>query len=90
MIVHADTAGPHVVKCVTEYMDHNSLKRVHHPPCSPDFAPSDFYLFGYVKHQLQRHEFTEGAEFVSAISDNLNQIAIDTLVGIFDNWLRRL
>jgi hypothetical protein len=49
-IAHADNAGPHVAKCVTEYMDRNSLKRAPHPPYSPDLTSSDFYLFGYVKH----------------------------------------
>jgi hypothetical protein len=59
MIVHAENAGPPVGKCVMEEMDHDSLKRAPHPPCSPDLTPSDFYLFGYVKHQLQVHEFME-------------------------------
>jgi histone-lysine N-methyltransferase SETMAR len=67
MIVHADNADPHVGKCVTEYMDHKLLKRALHHPYSPDLAPSDFYLFGSVKHELQGHEFTEGEELVSAI-----------------------
>jgi hypothetical protein len=30
MIVCADNAGPHVAKCVTEYLDDNSLKRAPH------------------------------------------------------------
>jgi hypothetical protein len=82
MIAHADNAGPHTAKCVTEYMDHTLLKRVPDPPYLPDLTPSDFYLFGYVKHQLQGHEFTEGAELVSAISEILNQIPTDTLVDV--------
>jgi hypothetical protein len=90
MIVRADNAGPHVVKWVTEYMDSPLLKRAPHSPYSPDLAPSDFYLFEYVKHQLQGHEFTEGAEIVSAISEILNQIPTDTLVDAFDDWMRRL
>jgi transposase len=49
-IIHPDDAGPHVVKCVTEYMDQNSLKRAPHPPYSPDLASLDFSLFGYVRH----------------------------------------
>jgi transposase len=64
MIVRADNAVPDVAKCVTYYMDHNPLKIAPHPPYSPDLAPADFYLFGYVKHQLQGHEFTEGAELL--------------------------
>jgi histone-lysine N-methyltransferase SETMAR len=85
MIIHADNAGPHVAKCVTEYMGHDSLKRVPHPPYSPDLASSDFYLFGHVKHQFQGHEFTEQAEPGSAISEILNQILTNTLVDVFDN-----
>jgi hypothetical protein len=50
MIVHADNASPHVAKCVTEYMDHNSLKKAPNPPSSPDLASSDFYVFGCVKY----------------------------------------
>jgi hypothetical protein len=89
MIIRVDNAGSQVEKCVTEYMDHNSLKRALHPPYSPDFA-SDLYLFGYIKHQLQGHEFTEGAEVLSAISKILNQVPTDTLVDISDDWMRRL
>jgi hypothetical protein len=88
--VHADNASLHVPKCVTEYIEHNSLKRTPHPPYSSDLASSDFYLFGYVKHQLQGHEFTEGTEFVSAISEILNQIPTDILAAVFDDWMRRL
>jgi hypothetical protein len=90
MIVHADNARPHVAKCVTEYVDYNSLKRAPHPPDSADLAPSDFYLFGHIKHQLQGHEYTEGAELVLAISEILKQIPTDTLVDIFDDRMRRL
>jgi hypothetical protein len=71
-------------------MDHNSLKRAPHLPYSPGLAPSDFYLFGYVKHKLQGHEFTGGAEFIWVISEFLNQIPTDILVDIFDDWMRRL
>jgi hypothetical protein len=80
IIVHANKAGPHVAKYVRGYLDHNPLKRAPHPPDSPDLAPSDFYLFGHVSHQLQGHELTEGAQFVSAISDIFDQIPKDTLV----------
>jgi hypothetical protein len=71
-MVHRDDAGAHVAKCVTEYTDHNSLKRAPDPPDSPDLALFDFYRFGYVRHPLQGHEFTEGAEPVLVISEILN------------------
>jgi hypothetical protein len=71
-------------------MNHNPLERAPPLPYSPDLAPSDFSLFEYFKHQLQEHEFTEGAELVLAISEILNQIPTNTLVDVFDNWVRRL
>jgi hypothetical protein len=45
-------------------MDHNSLKMAAHSPYPPGIAPSNFYLFGHIKQQLQGYEFTEGAELV--------------------------
>jgi hypothetical protein len=88
MIVHANNAGAYVVKCITGYMNYNSLKRAPRPTYSPDLAPSDFYIFGYVKHKLQGHEFTEGAGPVSAISEMLNQIPTNTLVDAFNEWMK--
>jgi hypothetical protein len=90
MIVYADNAGPHVAKCVMEYMDQNSLKRAPHPPHSSDLTPPAFYLFGCVKRQLQGHKFTEGAGLVLAISEILHQVPTATLVDTFDDWMRRL
>jgi hypothetical protein len=71
-------------------MDHNSLKRAPHHVYSADLAPSNFDLFGYVKHQLQGHKFTEGPQLVSALSENLNQIPTNTLADVFGEWMRRL
>jgi hypothetical protein len=90
MIAHVGSPGSHGAECVTEYMDYNTLKRVSHPPYSPDLASSDFYLFGYFEHQSQGHEFTEGAEFGSAISEILNRIPADTLGDVFNDWMIRL
>jgi hypothetical protein len=85
MIVHGDNTGPYVATCATEYMDHNSLKRAPHPPYSLDITPSGFYLFRYLKHHFQGHEFTEGAELVSDTSNILNQMPTDTLLYVFDD-----
>jgi hypothetical protein len=38
MIVHADKASVHVAKCVTDCLDHQSLKRALHPSYSPDLS----------------------------------------------------
>lgn len=49
-ILHMDNARPHLVD---EYLDQLGMRRLVHPPYSPDLAPSDFYLFGYLKMALE-------------------------------------
>jgi hypothetical protein len=39
-------------KVTQEFCEPNPLKRLPHPPYSPDISPSDFYLFGKVKSTL--------------------------------------
>jgi hypothetical protein len=52
LLVHADNACSHTAMLSTQYFTENRMKSAPHPPYSPDLAPSDFYLFGYVKRCL--------------------------------------
>jgi hypothetical protein len=36
-----------------DYIGLNQMKQAPHPPYSPDLAPSDCFLFGYVKRNPQ-------------------------------------
>jgi hypothetical protein len=47
--VQANNARPHTAKKVTEFQAGKSIKRAPHSPYSPELAPCDFYLFGYIK-----------------------------------------
>jgi histone-lysine N-methyltransferase SETMAR len=47
--VHFDNARPHTTKMSRDYISLNQMKQAPHPRYSPDLAPSDFFLFGYVK-----------------------------------------
>jgi hypothetical protein len=44
-------------------MEENGMMRAPHLPSLPDLAPSDFYLFGYVKHFLRGQSFETAGEF---------------------------
>jgi hypothetical protein len=52
LVFHADNARPHVSTRVKQEMEDHSLKTALHLPYCPDLAPSDFFLFGYVKRAL--------------------------------------
>jgi hypothetical protein len=65
--VHANNARPHTTKLSTQYFNENRMKSTPHPPYSPDFAPSAFHLFGYVKRCLAGLSFEDADQFLAAV-----------------------
>jgi hypothetical protein len=47
--MHIDNVLPHTRRVTTDFVEQNRIRRALHSPYSSDLAPSDFYLFGYVK-----------------------------------------
>lgn len=89
-IIHIDNATPRRSLASKNFASKNILKFCPHPAFSPDLAPSDFYLFGKVKHLLQGKEFESEEELFEAIIEILNDISKDELLSVMDQWERRL
>jgi hypothetical protein len=70
-------------------MEDHSLRKGPHPPYSPDRAPNNVFLFGYVKRALQSSEFQSVDTFLDLGVRILNAIPIDTLIGTFHEWIKR-
>jgi histone-lysine N-methyltransferase SETMAR len=49
------------------FCEENPVRLAVHPPYSPDLAPSDFFLFGHIKHCLHGVTFPSREEFLAAI-----------------------
>ena len=81
---------PHTSKKVIQYLDQNEIRRAPQPPYSPDLAPSDFYLFGYMKEKLKGYKFNSKEELLSAIISILEAIPRKKLKEVFLTWERRL
>ena len=47
-----------------------------------DIAPSDFYLFGYIKKMLQGHSYDTPDDLLSVITEILNDISPDVLIKV--------
>jgi hypothetical protein len=54
-----------------------------HPPYSPDIAPSDFHLFGYVKRCLAGLSFEDADQLLAAVEGVLEGIEKVTLQAVF-------
>jgi hypothetical protein len=66
------------------------MKSAPHPPYSLDLAPSDFYLFGYVKRCLAGLSFEDADQRLAAVQGIRESIEKVTLPAVFLDWMDRL
>jgi hypothetical protein len=50
------------------------------------FAPCDFFLFGHLKHDLERKQFTREDQVISALREILDKILSQTFQNVMDDW----
>jgi hypothetical protein len=62
----------------------------HIRPYSPDLAPSDFFLFGFMKTRLSEYDIPDRKDLKSAISQIFAEISQDMLISVFEAWIKRL
>jgi hypothetical protein len=53
---------------MTEFLGANGMKRAPHQPYSPDLAPRDFYLFGFIKGRFAGVLFEEPDHLLQSIN----------------------
>jgi hypothetical protein len=66
------------------------MKQAPHRPYSPDLAPSDFFLLGYIKGKLMGYLAETPSEFLVRIRVILAEIPRETLNAVFLEWMERL
>ena len=86
-IVHFDNARPHLIN---DKLNELGVKRLEHPPYSPDLAPSDFFLFGYLKRQLEGILFQTEEEVLDKVKSVLHSIDKSVFRSVYDEWIQRL
>jgi histone-lysine N-methyltransferase SETMAR len=90
LIVDADNARAQTAQKYRTFYEENGLRLAPHPPYSPDLAPSDFFLFGYVKEHLKGIAFPSCEELLGAIGEVGTGIESETLTAVFEHWMERL
>jgi hypothetical protein len=74
LLMHADNVRPPIAKLSTQYFNENRMKSALYPPYSPDLAPSDFYLLGYVNSCLAGLLFEDADQLLAAVEGVLEGI----------------
>jgi hypothetical protein len=90
LLVYADNARPHTDKLSTQYFNENRMKSAPHAPSPPDLAPSDFYLFWYVKRCLARLSFEDADQLLAVVKGVLEGIEKGPCKRSFSSWMDRL
>jgi hypothetical protein len=72
------------------FSQENRLCFAVHPPYSSDLAPSNFFLFEYIKHCLQGIAFLSREELLAAIHEIVGGIPRPILENVFRHWMERL
>jgi transposase len=90
LIIHADNARPQTTRKFRAFCEENRLRLAVRSPYSPDLAPSDFLLFGHIKHCLEGIAFPSREELLAAIHKIVGAIPRPTLEEVFRPWMDRL
>jgi hypothetical protein len=85
-----DNAKVQTARANQEKLDVSRFKRTPQPPYSPDSAPSDFFLFGWLKTELERKEYKVEDELYEVMDDILTCLSIEMIETVFVNWMNRL
>lgn len=85
---HHDNAKPHVARSVKTYLEEQKLTLIDQPAYSPDLAPSDFWLFDYIKQRLDNH--TSAESLVCQITKILRETPKEEFQKTFEKWLERM
>jgi histone-lysine N-methyltransferase SETMAR len=90
LVVHADNAKARTIQKCRTFCEENGLRLAPHPPYSPHLAPSDFFVFGYVKEGLKGMVFPSYEELLNAIGEVGTGIESETLIAVYEHWIERL
>ena len=87
-LLHDDNAPSHRALTMREFLAHNSIISLPHPPYSPDLAPCDFFLFPKMKVQLKGHRFNKVEEIQCESQNVLGRLREQDFQHVFQQWQR--
>jgi hypothetical protein len=87
---HLDNCRVDFSKATEQFITENHSGRVPHPPCGPDLAPLDLWLFGNVNTSLVGQTFDEPEQLLEGITEFLHEIQPPDLVAVFSHWVERV
>jgi len=73
-LLHYDNAPSHTAVLTHKFLAKNKIAVIPHPPCSPDLAPCNFFLFPKMKLKLKGRRFDTITEIQAETQKLLNTL----------------
>jgi len=83
-----DGARPHTSNATNNFINSSGIMLIDHPPYSPDLAPCDYWLFDYVKRNLNDEKDAES--LTKSITRLLKNTPHSEYLKTFDKYVERL
>jgi histone-lysine N-methyltransferase SETMAR len=90
MRIHIDNCRVQNVLETSQAIGRMKIKRLAHPPDSPDLSPCDSWFFGRAKTALQNRRLTDADAVIEALTDLFDNVSFEELQNVFQNWIERL
>jgi hypothetical protein len=81
-----DNATPHICNTSIEKIDGLGFLLVPQRACSPDLAPCDFFLFGYLRQHLEGKQLTKEDQVISAVREASDEILLQMFQNVMHDW----
>ena len=84
--LHHDNVPAHALLLIRSYLTKHQTSFVPHPPCSPDLAPAEFFLFPKLKTSLKGCHFQTIQEIQENAIRELRAITGSVFQEAFQQW----
>ena len=88
--LHHDIIPFYTVHATVEILEDLGINTLKHPPYSPDLAPCYFWLFLYLKDQVQLEHLNSLADVTQAVHAALGKLTSGDFKMAFENWICRM
>ena len=89
-MLHHDNELAHASLLTSRYLAKHQTAVVPHPPCSPDLAPENFFLFPKLKTTLKGRRFQTTEEIQQNAIRELRATTESAFQEAFQQWKKRL
>ena len=89
-ILHQDNAPSHNALSVEQFFANKNISVLECPPCSPDLAPCDFYLFPKMKSVRKGTYFVSVEDVKAKTAENLKSLTEYYLRNCFEHSQHRM